>query len=220
MVYKEILGYLAALAVLATFCMKTMQPLRIIGLISNVLFALYGFYAGLYPVLALHIILFPVNFLRLIQFQRLTRQVKAAAASDLSMTSLLHLMHRRKVRAGETVFRKGDIADRLYYVSTGEVSISESGVLIKAGAVFGEIGVFAPSQLRTASIVAVTDAELYELTVAKTHELYFQNPVFGFAILRLIIARLLDNARLATPHQLPRHTSDNEAVSVRPYGID
>lgn len=132
MAYQETLGYLAALAVLAAFCMKTMQPLQITGLVSNVLFALYGFYAGLYPVLALHIIPFPVNLLRLVQFQRLTRQVKAAAATDLSMTSLLHLMHRRKVWAGETVFRKGDIADHLYYVSTGEVSISESGLPIRA----------------------------------------------------------------------------------------
>jgi CRP/FNR family cyclic AMP-dependent transcriptional regulator len=210
------LGYLAAFAVLATFCMKTMRPLRIIGLVSNVLFALYGFYDGLYPVLALHLILFPVNLLRLIQFQRLTRQVKAAAATDLSMTSLLHLMHRRKVRAGETIFRKGDIADRLYYVGSGEVTISESGIRIKAGAVFGEIGVFAPTQLRTATIIAAKDAELYELTVAKTHELYFQNPAFGFAILRLIIARLLDNARQATPHQTPMYMLDNEAAGVRP----
>jgi hypothetical protein len=195
MIWTEILGYFAAMAVLTTFCMKTMRPLRIVALFSNVVFALYGFLGGLYPVLALHLILFPINLVRLIQFQRLTRRVQNAAATDLSVVDILPSMHRRKVRAGETVFRKGDVADRLYYVSSGAVAIGETGIEIKVGEIFGEIGVFSPDRQRTATIAAAVDTELYELTIAKAHELYFQNPTFGFAIMRLIIARLLDNAR-------------------------
>jgi hypothetical protein len=34
--------------------MRTMLPLRLIGLVSNVLFAGYGYVGGLYPVLVLH----------------------------------------------------------------------------------------------------------------------------------------------------------------------
>jgi CRP/FNR family transcriptional regulator, cyclic AMP receptor protein len=199
MIWTEVLGYVAALAVLTTFCMKTMRPLRIVALFSNVVFALYGFFDGLYPVLVLHLILFPVNLARLIQFQRLTRRVQAAAATDLSVADILHLMHRRKIRAGQTVFRNGDVADRLYYIASGAVAIAESGIEIPTGEVFGEIGVFSPNRLRTATIVAATDCELYELTIAKAHELYFQNPAFGFAMMRLIIGRLLDNARNAAP---------------------
>jgi hypothetical protein len=202
MIWTEGLGYAAALAVLATFCMKTMRPLRIVALGSNVLFALYGFYDGLYPVLALHLVLFPVNLLRLIQAQRLVRDVQRAAATDLSAKDILPLMQQRRVRAGETVFSRGEVADRLYYVGSGSVTISESGVTIGAGEVFGEIGLFAPDGKRTASIVAATDCELYELTAAKAHELYFQNPAFGFALLRLIVARLLDNARHAPPKEV------------------
>jgi CRP-like cAMP-binding protein len=108
-------------------------------------------------------------------------------------------MRQRRVRAGETVFRKGDIADRLYYVGSGTVAIGETGTPIAAGSVFGEIGVFAADRRRTASIVAVTDCDLHELTIAKVHEIYFQNPAFGFAILQLIIARLQDNARHVAP---------------------
>jgi hypothetical protein len=206
-ILRELLGYIAALAVLATFCMKTMRPLRIVALFSNVVFALYGFFDGLYPVLALHVILFPVNLVRLIQFQRLTRRVQTAAATDLSVADILPLMHCRNVRAGETVFRKGHVADRLYYVGSGSVAIAETGVAIKAGEIFGEIGVFSPDRLRTATIVAATDCELYELTIAKAHELYFQNPAFGFAILRLIIARLLDNARHVTTAEMAPEAS-------------
>ncbi len=179
--------------------MKTMRPLRIAGMVSNVLFVVYGFYDGLYPVLALHAILFPVNLLRLIQFQNLARRVRNAAATDLSVADILPLMQRRRVRAGETIFRKGDVADRLYYVGSGTVAIGETGTAIEVGSVFGEIGVFAADRRRTATIAATTDCELYELTVAKVHEVYFQNPAFGFAILQLIIARLQDNARHMAP---------------------
>ena len=66
----EVLGYAASAAVLATFCMSTMIPLRILALVSNVLFIAYGFVDHLYPVFVLHAILFPVNALRLVQFQR------------------------------------------------------------------------------------------------------------------------------------------------------
>ena len=201
MTWLDISGYAAASAVLATFCMKTMRPLRIVALCSNVLFVVYGFYGGVYPVLGLHLILFPVNLLRLIQFQRLTRRVATAAATDLSMAGVLPLMQRRRVRAGETIFRKGDPADRIYYVGSGTVAIGETGVRIGPGEIFGEIGVFSPQGQRTATILAATDCELYELTETKAHELYFQNPDFGFALLRLIIGRLLDNARHQAPSQ-------------------
>jgi hypothetical protein len=34
---------------------------------------------------------------------------------------------------------------------------------------------------------------VYELTERKTKELYFQNPAFGYAVMQLIIGRLLEN---------------------------
>ena len=54
----DILGYLASAAVLATFCMRTMIPLRTFAIGSNVLFAAYGYLAHIYPVMALHLICF------------------------------------------------------------------------------------------------------------------------------------------------------------------
>ncbi len=55
------------------FCMSTMIALRIVALVSNVLFMAYGFVDHLYPVFMLHAILFPVNALRLVQFQHATQ---------------------------------------------------------------------------------------------------------------------------------------------------
>ena len=174
--------------------MKTMRPLRIIALGSNVLFATYAFFGDLYPVLILHVVLFPINLARLVQLQSLTRRVAVAASGDLSMTDLLPFMHHRQVRAGETVFSKSEVADRLYYIDSGRVEITELGISREAGEVFGEIGLFAPDRRRTASVVAATDCDLCDLSEAKARELYFQNPGFGFAVLRLITMRLLGNA--------------------------
>jgi hypothetical protein len=59
------IGFLASAAVLATFCMKRMIALGIVALISNILFAGYGYLDHLYPVFTLHLILFPINCFRL-----------------------------------------------------------------------------------------------------------------------------------------------------------
>ena len=61
----DLIGYIASASVLATFCMSTMVPLRSVAICSNILFATFGALAHVYPVLALHLVLFPVNCARL-----------------------------------------------------------------------------------------------------------------------------------------------------------
>ena len=70
MTWIDLLGYAASASVLATFCMSTMVPLRIIAIGSNVLFIAFGAFAHIYPVLVLHVILLPVNIARLLQLLR------------------------------------------------------------------------------------------------------------------------------------------------------
>jgi hypothetical protein len=65
----DLLGYSASLAVLITFLMPSMSALRLIAIISNVLFVLYGYSKGIYPVLLLHTVLLPINTLRLIELR-------------------------------------------------------------------------------------------------------------------------------------------------------
>ena len=60
-------GFLAAGLVFATFCMKRLVPLRAVAISSNLVFILYGYSAGLKPVLVLHLVLLPVNVFRLLQ---------------------------------------------------------------------------------------------------------------------------------------------------------
>jgi hypothetical protein len=61
----DAIGYLAASLVLATFCMRSMSGLRFVAITSNLAFIAYGYYGDLMPVLFLHVLLLPVNILRL-----------------------------------------------------------------------------------------------------------------------------------------------------------
>lgn len=62
---SDALGYAAALAVLASFMMRSMVLLRLVAIFSNVLFLSYGYLAHIYPVLLLHAALLPINIARL-----------------------------------------------------------------------------------------------------------------------------------------------------------
>jgi len=195
MSWIEILGFVASAAVLATFCMRTMIPLRVAALTSNVLFCTYGYFDHLYPILALHAVLFPVNLWRLIQFYRLVRDTRDAHDGKLSMESLLPYMTVREASAGETLIRKGAKADQLYFLVEGVLEIPELGKTLEPGVVLGEIGLFARNQERGETIVCRTDGRLYALAETTAKQLFFQDPSFGFAVMQIIIDRLLENNR-------------------------
>src|SRR5262245_9997336 len=119
MTWADALGYLAALLVLATFSMQTMLPLRMTGIASNCVFIAYGYFTSAEPVVALHLILLPLNLLRLYQMMQLVKKVEEASRGDLSMDWLKPFMKKRRYRAGETVFRKGEAAEQMFYTLTG-----------------------------------------------------------------------------------------------------
>ena len=98
--WVELTGYVASLLVFCTFYMKTMIPLRAVAMASNVAFMTYGLAGGIYPVFVLHVILLPLNCLRLYEVQRLIRQVRAAAHGELSSEWLIPLMTRQHFSRG------------------------------------------------------------------------------------------------------------------------
>jgi CRP/FNR family transcriptional regulator, cyclic AMP receptor protein len=208
MLWVNLLGYAASATVLATFCMSTMIPLRVMALVSNVFFMAYGYVDHLYPVLLLHAVLLPVNAYRLVQFYRLIREMRETPRQDLSIQTLLPYMTKRKYAAGETLVRKGESADRLCYLVDGELEVADFKKLLTPGTMVGEIGVFAPNKQRTATIICRTDCSVLELTESNAKQLYFQDRSFGFAVLQLIVSRLIENnERLlqAEPGNLAAH---------------
>ena len=101
MSWIDVVGWAASAAVLATFCMNTMVPLRVLAIVSNVLFCAFGAVAHIYPVLILHAILMPVNVTRLVQIWRLVRGMQAANNAYFSIQAPLPLITPRTYNSGE-----------------------------------------------------------------------------------------------------------------------
>ncbi len=189
----EMIGYAASALVFLTFYMKTMIPLRVIGILSNVAFLAYGIGGRVYPVLILHAILLPLNCIRLVQMRALIRNVREAAQGELSMEWLMPFMHRRHVAKGETLFKRGDPALELYFILNGSIRLADVAISVGPGNVLGEIGIFAPTAERMDTAICETDVEVGVIGNDKVLQLYHQNPKLGFYLIRLVIARLLEN---------------------------
>jgi hypothetical protein len=192
MSWLEVVGYIASVLVLSTFYMKTMVPLRYCAIASNLAFATYGFFGEIYPVLALHLLLLPLNIKRLLEIRRLISDIERASAGGVSLEAMIPFMATRTFRAGDVLFRQGDRATGLYVLCKGSVRLPEIDVTLSdRGALIGEIGLFSPSHQRTASAICETDVAALTLTEDKVVQLYYQNPRFGFFLIRLVIQRLL-----------------------------
>ena len=191
------IGYLASGLVLLTFCMSTMLSLRAVAICSNLAFIGYGLGAGLYPVLILHLILLPLNVILLFQMIKLLRKAKLAAATDLSPTWLQPFMRAKHVKAGETIFKKGEHADLLYMIVSGEVRLPEIDQRLSAGDLFGEIGLFSLQRRRTQTAMAVTDVQLLCISDGALKKLCERNPGLSLYFLRLTATRMTQNAARA-----------------------
>ena len=194
MALVEAVGYLAAVLVFLTFYMKTMIPLRITGICSNFAFITFGYFGGVYPILILHCILLPLNSWRLREMLRLTRQVREATRADLSMEWLKPFTTTRRAQAGETLFRKGDVANDMFVVVSGRFRLKESGIDIAPPSVVGELALLAPERTRTQTLECVEAGSLLQIGYSQVEQLFFQNPEFGFYFVKLIASRLFENA--------------------------
>lgn len=187
-----IAGWLAAALVFSTFFMKTMLRLRIVAIVSNLVFMsyaliglAYGEFGSLYPIFVLHAALLPLNIARLRQLRKVIAAV-AEASGEQAIRALTPYLTLETHRSGETLFRRGDAADRLYIVQQGTVTVPESGAQLAAGAIFGEIGLFASHGRRTATAVCTTDCRLLTLTDAKTIELCHQDASLAILLARVV----------------------------------
>jgi CRP/FNR family cyclic AMP-dependent transcriptional regulator len=193
----DLIGYAAAVCVFVTFYMKTMVPLRVAGIVSNVLFISYGYAVVAYPVLALHVVLLPLNIVRLRQMQSLVKSVHEATKSGLDMNWIRPFSTVRTVSAGEVLFRKGDAADELFVVVSGQFRLTEIDINFGKGEVVGELGMLNPDRTRTATLECIESGQLLRIDYDQLKQLHFQNPRFGFYFLQLATSRLFENnARL------------------------
>jgi CRP/FNR family transcriptional regulator, cyclic AMP receptor protein len=191
----NLVGYAGALLVFVTFWMKTMVPLRYLGIGSNIFFIAYGYLASAYPPLLLHVLLLPLNIVRLREMRSLIKQVETAASGDLNMAWIKPFTSSRLMNKDEFIFSKGETADALFFVVSGRCRLIESGIDIAPGAVVGEFALISPDKTRTQTLQCTEAGKLLEITYGQVKQLYYQNPTFGFFFLQLISRRLFENIK-------------------------
>jgi CRP-like cAMP-binding protein len=66
-----------------------------------------------------------------------------------------------------------------------------------------------------ATVVCLTDCEIYELSQSKTKELYYQNPAFGYAVLQIVINRLLEDSECSSASGAPSNGHSDATRIIR-----
>ena len=191
--FANMLALVGAIFYVATLMVRTIVPLRIIGIISMVFFIGYGALAGAVATFFLYLLSLPINIIRLRQMLTLVKKARVSAQGDLSMDWLRPFMSPRKYKKGEVLFRKGDAAKEMFLTVTGRFLVKEIGIELPPGRIMGELGFIDPKNRRTQTVESLDDGEVLTITYDKLLELYFQNPEFGYYFLRLTTERLMQN---------------------------
>ncbi|MCF8061612.1 MAG: SpoIIE family protein phosphatase [Deltaproteobacteria bacterium] len=135
---------------------------------------------------------------RLEQAQLMANGVQEMFGGESSYDWLLPHMEEETFRAGDTLFRKGDRSDKLYYIQEGSVMLVEIGKRVIPGNVIGEMGVFRPSRERSLSAVCETDLRLSSITHERLFDLYSRDATVGFHLIQMITQRYVDSLREET----------------------
>jgi hypothetical protein len=120
----------ASIFVVATTTMRTMIPLRVFGILANVVLFLTAIPAHNYLVMLVQTAMFAVNSYRLHQMLQLVHDVKKSVNSDLSMEWLKPFMTERNCTAGEMLFYKDEKAEDMLYIVSGKFKLVESGIVL------------------------------------------------------------------------------------------
>jgi CRP-like cAMP-binding protein len=191
--FANMLALVGATLYVVTLMVRTIVPLRVIGIISMVFLIAYGALAGAVSTFLLYLLSLPINVIRLRQMLNLVKKARVSAQGDLSMDWLRPFMTPRKCKKGEVLLHKGDIAKEMFYTVSGAFLVKEIGVELPPGRIMGELGFIDPKNRRTGTVESLEDGEVLFITYDRLLELYFQNPDFGYYFLRLTTERLMQN---------------------------
>ncbi|MDP9138925.1 MAG: cyclic nucleotide-gated ion channel/potassium channel family protein [Pseudomonadota bacterium] len=116
------------------------------------------------------------------------------------IAQLVGLLNAKKVAAGAIVVRKGDEADGMYFIASGEVEVDipAGPVRLGEGDFFGEIALIEPGARRTATVTAVRPSELLVLDVQGFHRLMGRSPLLAEAVKDVASQRLRALEKSAT----------------------
>jgi len=189
----NMLALCGAALYVATLMVRTIVPLRVLGIISIIFFIGYGALAGAVATFFLYLLSLPINIIRLRQMLTLVKKARISAQGDLSMDWLRPFMSPRKYKKDDVLFDKGDVAKEMFYTVSGKFLVKEINVELPPGRIMGELGFIDPNNKRTGTVVALEDSDVLTITYDRLLELYFQNPEFVYYFLRLTTERLTQN---------------------------
>jgi CRP/FNR family transcriptional regulator, cyclic AMP receptor protein len=96
------------------------------------------------------------------------------------------------LKSGEVLFKKGDPAQSMYIVLSGELRIDDDGIVyesVSAGGLVGEMALIDRGP-RSATITATTDASLAEIDEKRFLFLVREAPSFALNVMRVLTRRL------------------------------
>ena len=117
----------------------------------------------------------------------------------IEIASITDLLRLRSVMPNEVIIRKGEIADRMYFIVAGEVDVELGNpTILREGDFFGELGILYKIR-RTANVTARTFVELLQLENRDFEVLLETNPKLGKRITRLATKRRKSMANTNNP---------------------
>jgi len=184
-------GAIGVLLVMAGALCRTMLPLRWLAAGSNLGLLIFGALHPSLPTFLCALVLLPLNLYRAIEITLLSRRVKrTVAGADMASVWLRPHMKQQRLRTGETLFSKGESADRLYLLVEGELLLTEIAQPIEPGRIFGEIALFSAEHVRTQTARAATPCRLLVIHESTVRQLFVQNPAFAFHLVELLAQRM------------------------------
>jgi len=114
-----------------------------------------------------------------------------ASLNAREIADIAALLHPREVLTKEVVFQKGEEADGMYFIVSGELEaeLQPEPVRMRGGEYFGEVALIY-RRPRTATVVALSRAELLELDAKDLHRLLEAKPLLRAQIMEQAERRL------------------------------
>ncbi len=107
-------------------------------------------------------------------------------------------MKKEFFKKGDVLFRRGDKADKMYYIKKGALRLVEINKVVRDGEVIGEMGIFSPHSQRMATAVCEEDMEVYTLTKEEVIDLFRKDCTVASDLMHLSCQRFTENLRRET----------------------
>ena len=142
-------------------------------------------------------------------------ETQMAELSDDEYALFASVARSRRVRAGEALFRRGDLGTTMYVIASGAVELDFGedlvGKMLGPREFFGELGLLIGDHARSADAGVVTEGELLELRHEEFQRLVERSPeVVSFFLRRAIMRVVLNEQGLI--RRLRRRNQDLQAA--------